>query len=273
MISIKSLLIVLLIGTLFLGCNRSKEINNTDYPMHGKILRYDSYGRSMDSTDLYFPAEFFKYSMFFIEEVEKQKMEKEISLDEYTNRINDLYKLDREIVARDSKILYRFKEPILSSRYMGYDTYRVLIALSGPAPFTIRMIHKEKNIELIVKDGSVEYPYDIPNLRLEQNIYCQESVWDTLGVLAKKVKYLKDSEKIKNDIYPDGFSWLLEINNRDGYQVIRRHDVDESSREASLIMIYMLKCAGIEHMFGEGTDFKPAELFNKIVKEEEIIFN
>lgn len=246
---------------------------SNDFPLEKAVKKFDKYGRSMDSNQVYLPLNLFKYSKFSLEELEKKKNVKKISNKEYKNQIDGLTRLDRDIVRKVSRTLYRYKEPILSAKYWGYESYRVLIELSGPAPISLRFILKDNKPEIIIKKGVYEDRFYPPFLSSTESKIISVSEWDTLNTLANKVNYLSGIESITNDFSLDGFSWTLEISKSDGYRVVRRDNINDESRKISLIMLYMLKCAGIEHMFGEGTNFKPAELFNKIVKEEGITFN
>lgn len=259
---------------LIVSCSNKKEIKENEFPLKNRIHKFDSVNRPMDSTSFYFPLEWFDYSRFGLAQLEKEIKEKTLdtnhSIEEH---INVLKRLDTTIVKEASQTLYRFQEPILSAKYLGDDTYRVFIIQSGPGPISIRMTLKDDKVKTIVKFGAFEERLGVtPNL-LKTNIVQQSnSVWDTLNILARSVNYLKGCERIQDDFGIDGFSWLIEKNTSDGYNAVRRHDISKSSQKISLIMLYMLKCAGIEHMLGEGTNFKPAELFNKIIKEEGITF-
>lgn len=151
---------------IFCSCNKKKsDIHISGYFPLNKIVNLDSLDRPMDSTALYFPP-----------------YENETLSDNY-----ELKSHDSAMAMLASKDLYNFKEPILSSKYLGKRMYRIFY-IGESEPKSIRLIKEDDGVDVVIKYSVFESHFEPVKLGKEFHFSIKPEYWDTLSILAKRAR-------------------------------------------------------------------------------------
>jgi hypothetical protein len=215
----KTIICFLLILTLN-GCKTDKKSYNTPnaFPM-SHLTALDSINRPNDSTALYFPV---SVNVAFKDSSQK-------------------HNYDTLYTKTASGYLYYLKEPILSSKYLGNDMYRVIYGFTFP-PKTIRIIKEESKVHVIIKYG-ISTGIDLPCELNETAEYDMSlSCWDTLTVLAKKAM-MWNPPKYRPQKATYAYEYFFEGHKEEGYTHLGLSNIEKdiNLKEAKRLLKYFLE--------------------------------
>jgi hypothetical protein len=235
---IRSVLFIISILVL-LGCNQHKNTRPDVFPCSSVILQFD--GQPRDSSSLYVPAYVFETP--------------------YDSTIDSAMfhrgaQLQKEKNIKFSQLLFSFGEPLLSSKYLGQECYRLSMLQSGPPPVVIRILLSEDSVKVITKVGTDVLLGMTPKLLKENQKKYSKSVWIQLLNLLKGTDFWRLQPS--GEYVIDGWQWILEGQRENGYKVVRRSVAnDDRNKEFALVCLFILELGNIHEVNGIDIDKRP----------------
>jgi hypothetical protein len=190
---IKTYLVLIAVIILFTACNTEKTNNNINgyFPM-SKIGQLDSLGRPIDKKAFYFPV--YEFEAFKTSQ----------------NKIP----MDTVVTMATSNILYSLEEPILSSKYSGFEMYRILY-YGQTGTKSVRIVKKNDKTCIIVKKGEMEGPFPPCKLIGTEFFNISTVYWDSLTTLANKSRMWNPPASKKDNVVSP--SYFFEGHKEEGY--------------------------------------------------------
>lgn len=211
---------LVLIFSFVIGCKKNEYLdqNTTGFPFK-TTNKLDSLNRPLELDAFYFPQVTFKY---------------------YSSEIYP--KMDSIVTSVLSKTLYNLNEPILSTKYLGYETYRIVLWNELPIK-TIRIIKEHDSVLFVIKYAK---NYDLFNPGIIDRVIHKKfsvKIWDTLISKINNTLIWNAPKYNPHIDYSQSACYILEGHKKNKYSILAKWEI---SKEVNLkqfeeLLVYIEK--------------------------------
>lgn len=203
--TIFSLALIGVIGGLFFYLFSRTESHKNQYS--SKTIQLDSLNRPLRNV-FYFPIEIAYETVFLINPPFKPQ---EIKMH-----------FDTSIVKLVSEFLFQVGEPILSAKYLGFDSYRLIVRESPGLELSIRITKYSEKVVINYISAEHEF-YPNATTKISKKEYeLPIAYWDTLSMKVDQYAFWTRRPSIDVDEEVSDWMWYFEGHRKSSYKIVKR---------------------------------------------------
>ncbi len=198
-------LMVMTIGPIFFLLFMQKESSN--YPATGKTIQLDSLNRPIGD-ELYFPIGI-GYETGF-------------RFDESINSAVKVKFFDTSRIESVSAFMQQAEEPILSAKYLGHDSYRLLVLEPPVFKLSIRITKYDDKVGIKYFSATLDPHTQTITSVSKKDYELSTSYWDTLSMFIDQFAFWTKQPSILADEESSDWVWYLEGHRKSSYKIMKR---------------------------------------------------